>query len=218
MTPFHDVNAPHSTPPQVPRPRRDARGRPGRSGQPWADEDYERLVALVREGHDVPAIADALERTEGAVTPRLRALLPPEQRAILADRVLPTLRGHVREQPDYPWAEIMVRLPPPAPVVQRVEHLAGAAGLEVALLLEAAWALLHCETADADAVREICDEVVARGLDEELTSRLVAALLCRVPPATPDEARYAAMARLDRARGLTSSRSRYDQHPWEHGW
>ena len=128
--------------------------RPPRHGQPWTDEDYEHLVALVREGHDSPQIADALGRREGALAQRLRALLPPDQRACLADRVLPALRAAVRERPDYPWAEVMLTFPPPAPVVRHVVERAGIGGLEDDLLVEVAWAMLHCEsTPDADAAR-----------------------------------------------------------------
>jgi hypothetical protein len=204
MSPLHDVNATGSsdrTVPPVPRPRPGHPGRPSRSGQPWTDDDYERLVALVREGHGIARIADALDRTEGAVTPRLRALLPPEQRAILADRVLPTLRDHVRERPDYPWAEVMVTMPPPAPIVEEVVHRAGIAGLESELLAEVAWAVLHCETAASAAVRQVCREAEARGLGRDLEERLATALQCRVPPVTPAEASYAARARLDVACG-----------------
>jgi hypothetical protein len=212
MNPLHDVNAGGPV-------RRSAwRPQPRRSGQPWTDDDYERLVTLVREGQDVPAIAGALGRTEGAVTPRLRALLPPEQRAILADRVLTTLRGHVQDRPDYPWAEIMVQLPPPAPVVEEVVHRAGVAGLEADLLVEAAWAMLHCETAEAEAVREVCLEVEARGLDDLLVERLGTALVSRVPPVTPDEAHHAAMTRFDLACGRRIRPDPYRYRPYDAGW
>jgi hypothetical protein len=164
----------------------------------------------VRDGHEVPEIADALERSEGAVTPRLRALLPPEQRTILADRVLPTLRGHVQEQPNYPWAEVLVSMPPPAPVVEQVVHRAGVAGLDPELLAEVAWAVLHCETVATPVVREVCQEVRARGLAGDLEKRLATALQCRVPPVTPDEASYAAEARLDAACGRSRSHGRHD--------
>jgi hypothetical protein len=211
MNPLHDVNAGiPSGPVAHPQPRR--------SGQPWTDDDYERLVALVREGHDVPAVAEALGRTEGAVTPRLRALLPPEQRSILADRVLPVLRGHVRERPDYPWAEVLGQASPPAPVVQEVVHRAGVAGLESDLLVEAAWALLHCETAEAGSVREVCLEAEARGLDDALVERLGTALVSRVPPVTPDEARYAAMTRFDLACGRTVRPDPHRYRPYDGGW
>ncbi|WP_457205140.1 hypothetical protein, partial [Nocardioides sp. P5_C9_2] len=173
--------------------------------------------ALVREGHGIARIAEALERTEGAVTPRLRALLPPEQRAILADRVLPTLRDHLRERADYPWAEIMVTMPPPAPVVEEVVHRAGVAGLEPALLAELAWAVLHCETVATAAVLEVCHEVEIRGLRRDLEERLATALQVRVPPVTPDEASYAAHARLDAACGRPSYRSGRDGYPSPRG-
>jgi hypothetical protein len=211
MNPLHDVNA---TSPHGPV----ARVQPRRSGQPWTDDDYERLVALVREGSDVPAAADALGRTEGAVTSRLRALLPPEQRSILADRVLPTLREHVRERPDYPWAEVLAQGSPPAPIVQEVVHRAGVAGLEADLLVEAAWAMLHCETAEAESVREVCLEVEARGLDDSLVERLGTALVSRVPPVTPDEARYAAMTRFDLACGRRGRPAPYRYRPYDGGW
>lgn len=181
------------------------RHRPGRQGQPWTDEDYEHLITLVREGHGIFAMAEALGRSEGAVANRLRALLPPDQRSCLGDRVLPTLRTRVQEQPDYPWAEIMVQFPPPPPVVTQVVRRDGIAGLEDDDLLELVWALLHCETSGSDTERSACLEVRTRGLEARLIDRLADALVRRLPPLTLDEASYAAFTRFDVACGRDAS-------------
>lgn len=177
------------------------RRRPARSGQPWTDEDYEHLLALVREGLDAPEIAEGVQRSEAAIHQRLRALLPPDMRACLTDRVLPTLRKQLLADPDYPWADIMVQRPKPAPVITQVVNRAGIAGLEDVELAEVAWALLHCETGDEHLTLEVCTEAARRQLDAQLTERLARAFERRVPPLTPSEAAHAAAARFDRARG-----------------
>ena len=186
--------------------------RPARSGQPWTDEDYEQLIDLVREGLGTYAIAEALGRSDGAVSLRLRALLPPEERSCLGDRVLPTLRTHLRDRPDYPWAEIMVQSPPPAPVVRQVVQRHGIAGLEDAQLTEVAWAMLNCETTDDQVLQDVCSEVDTRRLDRTVTDRLTRALERRVPPLTPDEASHAAQVRFERASGRLPEDRRRDAY------
>ena len=188
--------------PQVPRPRRDARGRPeplrpalGRRG----------LRAAGGAGPRGPRRCPrSPTRWSARRAPSPRGCVPccrpssgPSSPTGCSRRCGGTSGSSRTTRGPRSWS----RLPPPAPVVQRVEHLAGAAGLEPALLLEAAWALLHCETSPTPAR---CARSATRWSGpwprlEELAARLVCRRCCAAcPPATPDEARYAATARLDR--------------------
>jgi hypothetical protein len=166
--------------------------RPARTGQPWTDEDHERLIELVREGRALTPIADALQRTDQAVVQRMRAVLPVDERKCPADRVLPALRGHLDREPDYPWAEIILQSPAPAPTVQHVVRHEGVAGLDDDLLVQVAYGLLRSEAAGDGHREQACEEVRNRGLVDRVTTLYRRALLRRTPPLTPHEADDAA--------------------------
>jgi hypothetical protein len=191
---------------------------PHRSGQSWTDDDHEQMLALVRDGCEADDIADSLGRTPPAVTARMRAVLPVEQRACPPDRVLPALRALVRDDPAYPWAEIVLQSPPSPPVVQQVIQREGVAGLEDDDLVTIAWALVACEGADDEVVQGVCREVRARSLARRVTDRFARSLMRRTPPVMSDEAHEAAVrwfeeaAGLAEVSGLTSAYARHGHH------
>jgi hypothetical protein len=192
--------------------------RPSRSGQPWTDDDYEQMIALVREGHDLDDVADSLGRSPQAVTGKMRAVLPVDQRACPPDRVLPALRAEVTDDPAYPWADIVLQSPPPPPVVRQVVHREGVAGLEDDDLVTIAWALIACEGADDEVLASVCREVHSRALTRRVTSRFARSLMRRTPPVMSDEAHEAAVrwfeeaAGLEEVSGLSSPYARRDRY------
>jgi hypothetical protein len=176
--------------------------RPHRSGQPWTDDDYEQMLALVREGHDADHIAGSIGRSPQAVAGKMRAVLPVEQRSCPTDRVLGALRAQVTHDPDYPWAEIVLQTPPPPPIVRQVVHREGVGGLEDDDLVTIAWALIACEGADEDVLQRICREVRERSLTRRVTDRFARSLMRRTPPVMSDEAHEAAVRWFEEAAGL----------------
>lgn len=72
--------------------------RPARSGRPWTDEDYARLVELVRSGASEETIAADLGRAPNAVAYRVKRMLPVAEQGCVTDRGLPALRGHLADQ------------------------------------------------------------------------------------------------------------------------
>lgn len=201
-------------------------GRPSRSGQPWTDEDYEQIIVLVREGHELEVIAEALGRTTQAVTPRLRSVLPVHLRSCPADRVLPALREVVADDPDYPWERIILETPPPRPVVQQVVKRDGIPGLTDDDLVHVAWALMVSECADDDLVSRVCREAVDRSLSHQVRQRYVRSLLRRRPPVTPPEAEEASYVWFDSVSGRAADRwppssgdyGADEWRPWSRGW
>jgi predicted GIY-YIG superfamily endonuclease len=51
-----------------------ADGKPARETQEWTTRDVARLTGMVKSGMDVPSMADALQRSVGAVSRKLRVL------------------------------------------------------------------------------------------------------------------------------------------------
>lgn len=176
--------------------------RPHRSGQPWTDDDYEQMLALVREGHDADDIADSIGRSPQAVAGKMRAVLPVAQRSCPSDRVLGALRAQVTDDPAYPWAEIVLQSPPPPPIVRQVVHREGVGGLEDDDLVTIAWALLASEGADEDVLQGVCREVRERSLTRRVTERFARSLMRRTPPVMSDEAYEAAVRWFEEAAGL----------------
>lgn len=114
---------------------------PKRSGKLWEPLDYELLVEGVREGLDVPALAERVGRPENSVWQRLRRLVPVPQRGCLTDQLLPVLRTALAD-PAYDWQAEMRLTPPPAPIVHREVIRTGIEGLTDADAVTVAYALL----------------------------------------------------------------------------
>ena len=176
--------------------------RPHRSGQPWTDDDYLQMLALVREGHDADDIAGLIGRSPQAVAGKMRAVLPVEQRSCPSDRVLGALKVLVTDDPAYPWAEIVLQSPPPPPIVRQVIQREGVGGLEDDALVTIAWALIGSEGADEDVLQSICREVRERSLTRRVTDRFARSLMRRTPPVMSDEAHDAAVRWFEEAAGL----------------
>jgi hypothetical protein len=144
--------------------------RQSRSGQPWTEEENEQLVALVRSGSDLDAMADQVRRSSTSVVSRLRRMLPLEHRSCPNDRVVIALRGHLLD-PGYDWQAIMLLTPPPRPVVRSPEIVrTGLAGLPDDDLVGVAHSvLLDDRSATATLRARLIDEVGKRGLAREVT-------------------------------------------------
>ncbi len=115
--------------------------KPKRSGKLWEDLDYELLVEGIREGLDVPALAERVGRVENSVWQRLRVLVPLPQRSCLADQLLPVLRTALAD-PEYDWQAEMRLTPPPAPIIRKEIVRTGLAGLTDEDAVAIAYALL----------------------------------------------------------------------------
>ncbi len=53
-----------------------ANGKPARDTKPWSNHDLARLSGMSRKGMSVAAMADALQRSMGAVRNQLKAIKP----------------------------------------------------------------------------------------------------------------------------------------------
>lgn len=115
--------------------------RPRRSGQPWAEKEYEALISLTRAGESTGTIAEKLERTEQAILARARQMLPLDQRGGPIDRSIVTLRTRPQEDPDYDWAAAMTLTPPRPAIVHQPVVLDGFAGVPAGHLATIAEAL-----------------------------------------------------------------------------
>lgn len=154
--------------------------RPHKSGQPWTDEDYEQMVASVRDGNDVDIVAQTLQRPVTSIGPRLRRLLPVEERRCPGDRVLAAAHRHLSD-PAYDWASIMLLSEPPRPIQQPPDVVnRGVAGLSNTELVSCAYALLclHHDV-DPDLLARLSREVHARRLEDRVAARRVEHLLHR---------------------------------------
>lgn len=142
--------------------------KPKRSGKLWEDLDYELLVEGIREGLDVPALAERVGRVENSVWQRLRVLVPLPQRSCLADQVLPVLRTALAD-PEYDWRAEMRLTPPPAPIVRREIVHTGLDGLTADDAVTIAYALLASGGDDEAAVlARLMPRLEADDLVEEL--------------------------------------------------
>lgn len=152
--------------------------RPARSGQPWADDDYEKMVDAVKEGEQLGAIAAALQRPNSTILSRLRRLLPVQERRCLGDRVLTAARAHLQD-PAYDWKQTMLlseeprTVQPPPPIVRH-----GVEGLTDADLVTVAYSMLCAHRgSETRLLREVSDEVEGRGVVHHLVRRRVDHLL-----------------------------------------
>lgn len=163
----------HPTPPPAP---------PARSGEPWTDEDYERLVALIRDGADHDDIATGLQRPVPTVGTRTRRLLPVEERRCPPDRVLPAARRHLSD-PEYDWRRVMLLSEPPRPSAPLPPPVVrgGVPGLDDDDLVTTAYGLLCAfRESSRPVVREVAQEVDRRGLEQDLIGRRADHLLHRM--------------------------------------
>lgn len=153
-----------------------ASGAPARSGQPWRQPDYEKLVELCRRGQDAEEIAVELGRSQATVLERARRMLPVAERGLPRDRALHRLAEHLRS-PDYDWDGAMLRSAPPAPVEHRVYRRAGVAGLGTEELLAVAELLALVPHGGlqvrAEVMSRIEQDVRLVGQLEERVGRLV---------------------------------------------
>lgn len=155
-------------------------GRPARSGQPWTEEDYQQLVSLVRDGADEGAVAEALQRSPTTIIPRVRRLLPVEERRCAEDRVLVAAHEHLSD-PAYDWRQIMLLSEPPRPVHQPPTVVRyGLEALTDDDLVTVTYALL-CTYRDRDTrlLRDVATEVDRRQVVRRLVRRRADALLHR---------------------------------------
>ncbi|MEE1622201.1 hypothetical protein ACQ3I4_03590 [Zafaria sp. Z1313] len=114
----------------------------GRHGSPWTDADYELLARSVREGCTLPEIERRLDRTATAMGPRLRRMMPVDQRKAPLELVLPALSERLQD-PDYDWRAMMLQ---DTPVVRPPDIvLSGIEGLDDQDLVELAFHLLKTE-------------------------------------------------------------------------
>lgn len=112
-----------------------------RHGQAWEASDYELLAQGVREGLDVPQLAERIGRHESTVPQRLRRLLPVAQRACPPELFLGAARTALAD-PDYDWRAEMLLSPPPAPVIHNEIVHTGIAGLDDEQLVIIGYALM----------------------------------------------------------------------------
>ena len=136
-----------------------------RTGMTWTEEENVQLVALVRTGADLEAVAEGVQRSTTSVVSRLRRMLPLEHRSCPNDRVVIALRDHLRD-PGYDWPAQMLLTLPPRPVVSSpaIVH-EGLAGLvDDDLVTVAHSVLLDDRVATAELRGRLVDEVRQRRL------------------------------------------------------
>lgn len=132
-----------------------------RHGQAWDASDYELLVQGVREGLNVPQLAERIGRHESTVLPRVRRLLPVTQRGCLTDVVLVAAR-RVLADPEFDWQAEMLLSPPPAPIIRNEVVRTGIAGLDDEHLVIIGYALM----ATSPELHSDVLAAVSRELDE----------------------------------------------------
>lgn len=191
--------------------------RQSRTGMTWTEEENERLVALVRAGQDLDAVADGVQRSSTSVVARLRRMLPLEHRSCPSDRVVIALRGHLRD-PGYDWQATMLLTPPPRPVVRSPEIVrTGLAGLPDDDLVGVAHSVLLDDRSATAALRaRLIEEVGKRGLTRRVTRAHETYLTAlREPVGIGDVREW--VDRWSTAIGLTEDRYTYGWSggPWE---
>ncbi|GAA1918525.1 hypothetical protein [Nocardioides marmoribigeumensis] len=169
------------TPTTTPTRRPDRPDRPARSGQPWTEECHVELVELVGAGLTLPEVADTAGRQPSTVLPRLRRMLPVDERGCPEHLVLPRLR-ELLESGDHDWRRAMLKDTPKAPVVRPpAVHRDGVPGLEDDDLLEVADALVRTQARDEDLLGRVRQQVVDRRLGDRLVDRRVRELVRATP-------------------------------------
>jgi hypothetical protein len=182
----------------------------------WTEEENEQVVALVRGGATLDAVAAQLKRSSTSVVSRMRRMLPLEHRSCPNDRVTIALHGHLRD-PDYDWQAQMLLTPPPRPVVQppSVIHR-GLAGLPDDELVAVTHSVLLDDRATTAELRtRLVDEVRQRRLAGAVEASHEAYLATRreaVGFRDPEEQ----VRRWSKAVGLTEERYPYAwaDGPW----
>lgn len=142
--------------------------------RPWTDETLEELVGRVRCGDDLPALAARFRRSTSSMYPRLRLLLPVDERKCPPDRVLPRLREHLADAA-YDWKTALLTTPPPVPVIRT--EIQGLPGLTQQHLLEFTVAAHNSPTTDRGVLDELRAECERRGLQYR-ARQLLADALC----------------------------------------
>lgn len=156
---------------------------PARNGQPYTDEELERMVAMTRDGRTAEDLAAATERRTTGIVQRLRRMLPLEYRSCPPDRVVPALR-EVLADSTYDWRRAMLLSPPPRPVIKPADVVrSGVAGLDDRELVTIAYLLIASgRPRDVELLRIVGREVRRRWLIPELvelrTRRIIHEGIC----------------------------------------
>lgn len=193
--------------------------KPKRSGKLWEALDYELLVEGVREGLDVPALAERVGRVDSSVAQRLRRLLPLPQRECLADQVLPALRTALAD-PDYDWQAEMLLMPPPRPIVHQEVIRTGLDGLTADDAVTIAYALLaSCGDAESALFARLLPRLDEDDLLDDLIELRAQRAVRSSPCSIPQDSAWAHATYWVRGRGRTRDRNRADPpftglHEW----
>lgn len=184
--------------------------KPKRSGRLWEQLDYELLVEGVREGLDVPALAERVGRVDSSVWQRLRRLLPLAQRECHLDQVLPALRTALAD-PAYDWQAEMLLIPPPTPIVHQEIVRTGLDGLSADHAVTIAYALL---ASGGDAESTLLARLLPRLEDDDLMDDLIELRAQRAvhasPCSIPQDSAWAHATYWVRGRGRRRDRNRTD--------
>ncbi|GAB2469645.1 hypothetical protein GCM10027030_00450 [Luteococcus sediminum] len=107
----------------------------------FIDDDHDVIIAMAQEGASLTQIGNVFDKTVKSIETRARKLLPPGQRKIPSDRVLPTL-AIVSAEPGYDWRSTIAQ-DDPLPPVNEIVHT-GIAGLSDDQLVTCAHAVAVC--------------------------------------------------------------------------
>jgi hypothetical protein len=196
----------------LPTPAHRRRDRAARSGQPWTEECHAELVDLAAAGHSVPEIAERAGRTVSVVVPRLRRMLPVDERGCPEHLVLPRLR-ELLGQDDYDWRRAMLKDTPRPPVHQPPAiHRSGVPGLDDEDLVEVADALVRSNVRQPDLLERVRCEIRDRRLGDRLVERRVRDLV-RATPTLHRREEFEMAAEEWATAGLGGP-----VHPAPHGW
>lgn len=107
----------------------------------FVDEDHDVIIAMAQEGATLTQIGNVFDKTSKSIETRARKLLPPGQRKIPTDRVLPTL-AMLSSEEGYDW-RTTIAMDDPLPPVNKVIH-SGIEGLTDEQLIQCAHAVAVC--------------------------------------------------------------------------
>lgn len=164
--------------------RRPTPARPANHGKAWTPEHSALLVQRIRVGDELPELESALGRTKGSLLPRMRRLLPPDNREHPPDLLLPALRDYLTDEAAE-WERNLLKSSPPRPIIQPPAIVrTGYGGIPDDDLVRIAYALIAQHGSE---VRERCpqvvDEVHERGLDRKIVAARAAEI--RYSPGCP---------------------------------
>lgn len=144
---------------------------PRNHGLPWDDVQHQRLVDRVRAGDDMDQLAEAVGRKTGAVTMRLRRLLPPDNRDHPSDLLLSATREFLSD-PDADWRGNLLRSTKPRPIVAPPAIVrTGIGGIEDDDLVNVAHALVSAQGEHrSDLLERIVTEVQNRALGHRVVA------------------------------------------------